>query len=63
MATAVDWGADTHTHWGYNAEPRYLGHYHDATQGHRDFVAYLRGYLFWLDWQHEPRPGEALPHL
>lgn len=68
---AADWGADTHPHWEYNADPEYLPHYHDAAQGHRDFVAYLdhglegylRGYLFWLDQHREPRPGEALPGL
>lgn len=68
---AADWGADTHPHWGYNNDPQYLGHYHDAAQGHRDFIAciddglesYLRGYLFWLDQRREPKPGEALPRL
>lgn len=71
VAIAADWGADTHPHWGYNADPRYLVHYHDAARGHRDFVAYLddglepylHGYLFWLDLPREPRPGEALPRL
>ncbi|WP_159062097.1 hypothetical protein [Streptomyces sp. WM6368] len=68
---AADWGADTHPHWGSNNDPRFLGHYHDAAQGHRDFIAhiddglesYLRGYLFWLEQRREPRPGEALPRL
>ncbi|MFB6695438.1 hypothetical protein ACFCX3_33470 [Streptomyces virginiae] len=71
VAIAADWGADTHPHWGYNNDPQFLGHYHDAAQGHRDFIAhidngleaYLRGYLFWLDQRREPRPGEALPRL
>lgn len=68
---AADWGADTHPHWGYNNDPQYLGHYHDAARGHRDFIAYiddgleayLRGYLFWLEQRREPKPGEALPPL
>lgn len=71
VAIAADWGADTHPGWGDNADPRHLPHYHDAAQGHRDFVAYidhglegyLRGYLFWLEQRREPRPGEALPRL
>jgi hypothetical protein len=71
VAIAADWGADTHPHWGYNADPKYLGHYHDAAQGHRDFIAYLddgleaylRGYLFWLDQRREPRAREPLPDL
>ncbi|GAA2569707.1 hypothetical protein GCM10010435_49760 [Winogradskya consettensis] len=71
VAIAADWGADTHPHWGYNAGLRYSGHYHDAAQGHRDFVAYLddgleaylRGYLLWLDERRGPGPGEALPRL
>lgn len=58
-------------HWGFNADPAYLPHYHDAARGHRDFVAhiddgledYLRGYLFWLEQRREPRDGEALPLL
>ncbi|MFI8343500.1 hypothetical protein ACIF8W_26040 [Streptomyces sp. NPDC085639] len=68
---AADWGADTHPHWGSNNDPRFLGHYHDAAQGHRDFIAhiddglesYLCGYMFWLEQRREPRPGEALPRL
>lgn len=71
IAIAADWGADTHPRRGYNADPQYLGHYHDAARGHRDFVAYLddglegylRGYLFWLEQRREPRPGEALARL
>ncbi|MGW4727201.1 hypothetical protein [Streptomyces sp. S1] len=71
VAIAADWGADAHPHWGFNADPAYLPHYHDAARGHRDFVAhiddgledYLRGYLFWLEQRREPRDGEALPHL
>lgn len=71
VAIAADWGADTHPHWGFNADPRYLGHYHDAARGHRDFIAYiddglesyLRGYLFWLEQRREPRDGEPLPRL
>lgn len=71
VAIAADWGADTHPHWGFNADPRHLGHYHDAARGHRDFIAYiddglesyLRGYLFWLERRREPHVGEPLPHL
>ncbi|MGW1122599.1 hypothetical protein ACWD5B_36730, partial [Streptomyces tanashiensis] len=71
VAIAADWGADAHPHWGFSADPIYLGHYHDAAQGHRDFIAYiddgletyLRGYLFWLEQRREPRDGEALPRL
>ena len=71
VAIAADWGADAHPQWGFNGGPDYRGHYQDAAQGHRDFVAYLddglgpylRGYLFWLDQRRAPRPGESLPHL
>ena len=71
VAIAADWGADAHPHWGFNADPAYLSHYHDAARGHRDFIAYLddgldsylRGYLFWLDQRREPRPGEHTPRL
>ncbi|MFF7847651.1 hypothetical protein ACFZDF_08675 [Streptomyces sp. NPDC007910] len=63
--------APDHIAWGFNADPAYLPHYHDAARGHRDFVApiddgledYLRGYLFWLEQRREPRDGEALPLL
>ncbi|WP_327010768.1 hypothetical protein OHA72_27930 [Dactylosporangium sp. NBC_01737] len=71
VAIAADWGADIHPGWGFNAAARFAGHYHDAAQGHRDFVAYLddglegylRGYLFWLDHHRGPRAGEAIPRL
>ncbi|MDG6101969.1 hypothetical protein [Dactylosporangium aurantiacum] len=71
VAIAADWGADTHPHWGYHGDPRYLGHYHDAARGHRAFIAYLddgleaylRGYLFWLDQRREPGPADTVPHL
>ena len=71
VATAADWGADAHPHWGDNSDPRFLSHYHDAARGHRDFVAYidqgleayLRGYLFWLDRRREPQHGQPLPRL
>ncbi|MFG2879849.1 ferredoxin [Streptomyces sp. NPDC048337] len=64
VAAAAEWA-------GYDEEPQYFAHYHEAAQGHRDFVAYiddgleahLRGYLFWLEQRREPRPGEALPGL
>ncbi|WTV56370.1 hypothetical protein OG438_02210 [Streptomyces sp. NBC_00035] len=71
LAIAADWGADTHPDWGINGSAQYRPHYHDAAQGHLDFVAYiddgleayLRGYVFWLDKRRAPRRWEALPVL
>ncbi|MFI8265203.1 MULTISPECIES: ferredoxin [unclassified Streptomyces] len=67
-----EWAVAAAAEWSSYAEnPEYVPHYHDAADGHRDFVAYiddgleayLRGYLFWLDLRREPAPGEALPRL
>ncbi|MEV0992791.1 ferredoxin [Streptomyces sp. NPDC049949] len=67
-----EWAVGAAAAWSSYAEnPTYVPHYHDAADGHRDFVAYiddgleayLRGYLFWLDLRREPAPGEALPRL
>ncbi|WP_405904958.1 ferredoxin [Streptomyces sp. NBC_00828] len=71
LAIAADWGADTHPDWGINGSAQYRPHYHDAAQGHLDFVAYIddgletyfRGYVFWLDKRRAPRRWEALPVL
>lgn len=72
LAIAADWGADTHPDWGFNGTTKYRGHYQDAAQGHRDFVAYidgggleryLRGYVFWLDHRRARRRWESLPAL
>ncbi|MFF7979635.1 hypothetical protein ACFZDK_10925 [Streptomyces sp. NPDC007901] len=57
------WGAGTHPGWGSNGSAQYQAHYHDAAQGHLDFVAYiddglqayLRGYTFSLDQRRPPR--------
>lgn len=67
-----EWAVTAGVEWAaYDEDPRYAAHYHEAAQGHRDFVAYiddgleayLRGYLFWLEQRREPRRGEALPLL
>ncbi|GGN63053.1 hypothetical protein GCM10011579_030910 [Streptomyces albiflavescens] len=71
LAIAADWGADTHPAWGSSGSTQFQGHYHDAAQGHLDFVPYiddgpeqyLRGYVFWLDQRRAPRSGEALTGL
>lgn len=63
--------AAAETWFAYDENPMYVAHYHDAAQGHLDFVAYidegleayLRGYAFWLDRRRVPEPGEALPEL
>ncbi|MEU4730354.1 ferredoxin [Streptomyces sp. NPDC023588] len=67
-----DWAVAAAAEWaGYDEDPRYAAHHHEAAQGHRDFVAhidggleaYLRGYVFWLEQRREPARGEALPDL
>ncbi|MFF3325752.1 ferredoxin [Streptomyces sp. NPDC002889] len=71
LTIAADWGAGTHPGWGSNGSAEFHGHYHDAAQGHLDFVAYiddgleeyLRSYVFWLDQPRAPCRGEALPVL
>ncbi|WP_405790330.1 ferredoxin [Streptomyces sp. NBC_00029] len=68
-----EWAVAIGAGWAaYDPESPYSGHYREAAQGHRDFVAYiddggleayLRGYLFWLEHLFEPGPGQALPAL
>ncbi|MFK0223157.1 ferredoxin [Streptomyces vinaceus] len=67
-----EWAVAAARVWSsYREDPKYVPHYLDAADGHREFVAYiddgleayLRGYLFWLDQRREPAPGEALPRL
>ncbi|MGI5165415.1 hypothetical protein ACQEU3_13750 [Spirillospora sp. CA-253888] len=65
------WALTVADRWAGKGDPEYQGHYDDAAQGLRDYVAYiddgleqyLRGYLFWLSERREPRRGEALPSL
>jgi len=65
------WAVELATDWGSDPYPKYLGHYRDAANALRDYVAYidnglrdyLRGYMFWLNEHREPDDGETLPQL
>ncbi|MGW6919606.1 ferredoxin [Kitasatospora sp. NPDC054939] len=65
-----EWAVTAEARWS-RVDGTYRGHYRDAAQGLRDYIAhldhgleeYLRGYLFWLDERRPHRAGEPLPLL